>query len=475
LNDLVKFASHGHVAVVTIDNPPVNALSPGVPEGIVAAIETASKDAEVRAVVVTGAGRTFVAGADIREFGKITSGEKPLLNWYPAFLAIEDCPKPVVMAIHGTVLGGGLELAMAGHYRVAAPGTQVGQPEVKLGIIPGAGGTQRLPRLAGVAKAVEMCAFGEPIDAQGALQAGILDKIIEGDLLREAIEFARGVAGKPIRKTRERNEKLGDAKGNEVIFASAREQARKTLHGQMAPLAAIDAIEAATKLSFEEGCREEAELFRVCLFSTQSKAMIYAFFGERSVSKIPDVPLETKPAEIRRVALINGAPGVEYSNAGISVVDDFKQADLIVIGAPVRDIDAIAASTGRPDIVVGHQSVGRLLEIVRGQATSAEAIAGSLALARKMKKVGVVVRGESIGERVFAQYAREIALLANEGTPPKEAEQALAAMATEAARVLKEGVALRAVDIDIVGIHGYGFPPWRGGPMFWADSADPKN
>src|SRR5690349_11393464 len=217
MSELVKLSVEGDVAVVTIDNPPVNALSPGVPEGIRSSIETAAQNPAVRAIVVIGAGRTFIAGADIREFGKIVSGERPRLTLLPLLLAIEDCSKPVIMAIHGTAFGGGLETAMAGHYRVIAPTAQVGQPEVKLGIIPGAGGTQRLPRLAGIAKAVEMCAFGEPISAREALAAGIVDRIIEGDLLTGAVGFAREVSGRPIPKTRERDDKLRDF--NPQIFA----------------------------------------------------------------------------------------------------------------------------------------------------------------------------------------------------------------------------------------------------------------
>src|SRR5438876_4950622 len=207
MNELVKFTRQGEVGVITIDNPPVNALSPGVPEGIAAAIDAAAADPDIRAVVVIGAGRTFIAGADIREFGKITSGHRPRLTLLPQLLRIEDCPKPVVMAIHGTAFGGGLEVAMAGHYRLAVPSAQVGQPEVKLGIIPGAGGTQRLPRLAGVAKAVEMCAGGEPIPAAQALEFGIIDRLIEGDLLEGAKAFARELIArgeKPV-KTRDRN------------------------------------------------------------------------------------------------------------------------------------------------------------------------------------------------------------------------------------------------------------------------------
>src|SRR5580704_13564585 len=196
MGELVKLTHRGDIAVVTIDNPPVNALSPGVPEGILDSIEAAAHDPAVKAIVVIGAGSTFIAGADIREFQKMTAGERPRLTLNPMLLAIEDSPKPVIMAIHGQALGGGLEVAMAGHYRVIAPAAQVGQPEVKLGIIPGAAGTQRLPRLAGVAKAVEMCAFGEPVEAAAAYACGIVDAVIYGDLLKGAIAFAREAAAR---------------------------------------------------------------------------------------------------------------------------------------------------------------------------------------------------------------------------------------------------------------------------------------
>jgi 3-hydroxyacyl-CoA dehydrogenase len=323
MNELVTLTHHNEIAVITIENPPVNALSPGVPEGIRSSIAAAASDAAVRAVVIIGGGRTFIAGADIREFGKVVSGEKPRGTLLPLLLEIEDCPKPVVMAIHGTAFGGGLEVAMAGHYRVLAPTAQVGQPEVKLGIIPGAAGTQRLPRLAGVAKAVEMCAFGEPIGALEALAAGIADRIIEGDLLTGAVTFAREVADNLAPKSRERNEKLQGA--DPSIFESARQQARKIRRGQTAPLAAIEAVEVATKLPFDQGCAREAELFNQCLYSTQSRALIHAFFAERAVSKIPDVPKETPLVEIRRAAVIGagtmgGGITMNYANAGIPVI-----------------------------------------------------------------------------------------------------------------------------------------------------------
>src|SRR5581483_11469701 len=292
MTELVRYTRQDDIAILTIDNPPVNALSPGVPEGMQARVEQAAVDKPVRAVVLIGAGQTFIAGADIREFGKIVSGEKPRLTLLPYLRSIEDSSKPVVVAIHGTAFGGGLETAMSGHYRVIAPTAQVGQPEVKLGLIPGAGGTQRLPRLAGPAKAAEMCAFGEPIVAKEAFALGIVDAIIEGDLLSGALAFAGRVADQPIPRTRERDTKL--RQDTATAFAQLRDLARKTKRGQRAPLAAVDAVEAATQLPFEEGCKREAELFNECLFATESKALIHIFFGERTVAKVPGISKDIK-------------------------------------------------------------------------------------------------------------------------------------------------------------------------------------
>src|SRR6201998_46568 len=209
MGDLVQFTKSKNIGVITINNPPVNAVSPGVPEGISDAIDQLQEDDALHAAVLMGGGTTFVAGADIKELGKIASGKPRGAGLLPLLLKIEDCGKPVVVAIHGTALGGGMEVAMAGHYRVAIRSAKVGQPEVKLGIIPGAAGTQRLPRLAGVAKALEMCAEGNAIPAQEALNLCLVDLLIDGDLLAGALAFAREVAGKPAPKTRERNDKLG--------------------------------------------------------------------------------------------------------------------------------------------------------------------------------------------------------------------------------------------------------------------------
>jgi 3-hydroxyacyl-CoA dehydrogenase len=331
MNDRVQLTRDNDIAVITINNPPVNALSPGVPEGIARAIDEINNDNAVKAGVLIGGGRTFVSGADIKEFGKMRSGNAPGTMSFPDLLArIENCRKPVVMAIHGNALGGGLELAMAGHYRVALASAQVGQPEVKLGLIPGAHGTQRLPRLAGVAKAVEMCAVGNPIKAEEALKFGIVDRLIEGDLLSGAVAFAREIAGKPAPKTSERNEKVGTPEENAALFAAARDAARKKQRGLMAPLAAIDAVEAATKLPFADGCALERKLFVQCLESDQSKALIHVFFSEREVAKIPDVPKDTPVIPVNRAAVVGagtmgGGIAMVFANAGIPVL--LKEAD----------------------------------------------------------------------------------------------------------------------------------------------------
>ncbi len=257
MEHLVTFSVHDGVGVIAINNPPVNALSSGVPEGIKAAVHILESDPEVRAIVILGGGRTFVAGADINEFVAAVAGRGPMPMLHPTLFAIEDCPKPVVMAIHGSALGGGLELAMAGHYRVATADAQVGQPEVKIGLIPGAGGTQRLPRLSGVLKAAEMCAFGEGISAREALDLGILDKIIEGDLRNAAIAFAQEIAAKPSTKTRDRREKLA-----RVDLMALREQCKRTRRNLIAPLAAIDAVEFAITTSFQRRSQERSRDLR---------------------------------------------------------------------------------------------------------------------------------------------------------------------------------------------------------------------
>jgi 3-hydroxyacyl-CoA dehydrogenase len=322
MSELVQMTKNGAVAVITIDNPPVNALSPGVPEGILASVQAVAADPEIRAAVLIGANKRFIAGADIKEFGKITaSGSRKSIGLNEVLDVVENCPKPIVAAIEGHAFGGGLETAMGCHYRVAVASAQVGQPECKLGIIPGAGGTQRLPRLAGVAKAVEMCAFGDPVKAPEAAKLGIIDRIIEGDLLTGAMAFAGEIASQPVVRTRDKNGRLSEA----FDFDAARKAAAKRSRNLMAAQKAIDAVEAATKMGFDEGLAVEAKLFMECLFSDQSKGMIHAFFGEREVAKIPGLPKDTPVIPIAKAAVIGagtmgGGIAMVFANAGIPVL-----------------------------------------------------------------------------------------------------------------------------------------------------------
>jgi 3-hydroxyacyl-CoA dehydrogenase len=662
--DLVELTRDHEIAIITINNPPVNALSPAVAQGITKGIEQVTNDDAIKAVVLIGGGRTFIAGADIKEFGKITSGRTPRGAGLPPFLVQIENGKPTVAAIHGSAFGGGLELAMAAHYRIAAPTAQLGQPEVKLGIIPGAGGTQRLPRLVGVAKAVEMCAEGNPIGAQEALKIGLIDRLVEGDLLVGAVQFAREIAGKPAPKTRERNEKLGPSEQNAQLFSAARDKARTKQRGMTAPLAAIDAVEAATKFFFDEGFQIEQKLFQECLFSDQSKALIHIFFGEREVAKIPHLPKDTPTMPVNSAAVVGagtmgGGIAMVFANAGIPVLlkdadqpaldrglatiqknyqnsvkrgrfsqqfvderlqliqptltyDDFDKVDIVVeavfegmalkkeifaqldrfcrktailaSNTSTLNIDEIASATSRPESVLGTHffspaNVMRLLEIVRGKRTSKEVIATCMQLSKKLGKVGVLVgncRGFA-GNRMFHPYGREAVFLVEEGASPQAVDQALYdfgmalgplatgdlagldvgwrirkeyrhlekpgvrqpivgdrlcelgrygqksgagwykydenrraapdretnemvrkwaieagipqrdispqeivercvySLVNEGARILEEGIAMRAVDIDIIYVNGYGFPSYRGGPMWYADTVGLEN
>ncbi len=320
-SELVQLTRDGEVAIITIQNPPVNALSPGVPEGILSSIDTVASDDSIKAAVLIGANKRFIAGADIKEFAKITAGGKRSIGLNDVLEKVENCPKPVVAAIEGHAFGGGLETAMACHYRVAAPSAQVGQPECKLGIIPGAGGTQRLPRLAGVAKAAELCAFGDPVKAADAVKLGIVDQLIEGDMLAGAVTFAREAATRPVVRTRDRNEKLSET----VDFDALRKAAAKRSRNLMAAQKAIDSVEAATKMPFDEGLAHEQKLFMECLYSDQSKAMIHVFFGEREVAKIPGITKETPVIPIASAAVIGagtmgGGIAMCFANAGIPVI-----------------------------------------------------------------------------------------------------------------------------------------------------------
>ena len=321
MSEVAKLDRHDIVGIVTIDSPPVNALSAAVRGGILDNVKAAIADPEIKVIVLTCGGRTFIAGADITEFGK--PPKPPALN--DVLSTIENSPKPVIAAIHGTALGGGLEVALACHYRVATKDAKLGLPEVKLGLLPGAGGTQRLPRAVGPELAVKMIVGGDPIGAAEAHKAGLIEEIVEGPA-SGAEAFARKVVAenRPLRKLRDDDSKLAAAKADRSIFTNAVAAITKKSRGLEAPFAAADAVGYAIDLPFDEGLKREREGFLKLLTSDQSKAQRYAFFAEREAAKIAGVPEGTKGRKVDRVAIIGagtmgGGIAMSFANAGIPV------------------------------------------------------------------------------------------------------------------------------------------------------------
>jgi 3-hydroxyacyl-CoA dehydrogenase len=319
--EFVRLQRHGAIALIIVDNPPVNALSQPVRQGLQQAFQAADADPEVLAVALVCEGNTFIAGADIKEFGK-----PPQAPSLPDVIdSIENSRKPSVAVIHGTALGGGLEVALGCHYRIARKDAKVGLPEVKLGLLPGAGGTQRLPRLAGVAKALDMIVSGQPIGAAEALEHHIVDELFEGDLVEAGLAYAQRLIdeGRGPRRTGEQTAGLEGADNAELIAAKHAEVAKR-MRGLFSPLRCIAAVEAATKLPLAEGLKRERELFAECLQSPQRAALVHSFFAERQAGKIADLPADVKPRAVKSAAVIGGGTmgvGIAlcFANAGIPV------------------------------------------------------------------------------------------------------------------------------------------------------------
>jgi 3-hydroxyacyl-CoA dehydrogenase len=344
----VDLSTRGRVAVLTVDNPPVNALSQHVRKGLHDGIKQATADGAVQAIVIACAGRTFIAGADITEFGKPPA--EPSLH--SVLDLIEGSPKPVVAAIHGTALGGGLEVTLACHYRVGVKAARFGLPEVKLGILPGAGGTQRLPRVVGVEKGLSMMVSGDPIGADEALKTGLIDEIVEGDLAAGGVAFAEKVLNerRPLRKIRDLDDKLAAVRGKPEVFASFRKSIARQTRGFRAPESIVKAVEAAVSLPFEQGIKRERELFVELLNSPESKAQRYFFFAEREAAKIPDVPADTPPRDVQKAAVIGagtmgGGIAMNFANAGIpvTVIEVAQEALDRGLGIVRKNYEATAA------------------------------------------------------------------------------------------------------------------------------------
>lgn len=652
MSEYVTVERRGDVAVVTIDNPPVNALSLHMREPLHAALVELDADATVRAVVVTCAGRTFVSGADISEFGTPKSLQSPNL---PELCAkLETLSKPSIAAIHGTALGGGFELALSCHFRVADKGAKVGLPEVHLGLVPGSGGTVRLPRVVGAVKALEMIVSGKPIGAAEAQSIGAIDAVAESDLVDAAVKFAEAkiAEGTPLVAVRDREEWRDKDRADLESFDKAAAALTKKARGLEAPLRCAEAVRNSLTMDFDAALMKEREIFLALLSGDQSKAQRHLFFAEREATKIPDIGRDVAPREVKRVGIIGagtmgGGIAMAFANGGLDVTvlemneealdrgfatirrnyegsvkrgsmsaeqmearltrfsrttdyADLTDCDLIIeavfeemaikkevfanIEAVAKpgailatntsylDVDEIAASTRRPQDVVGLHffspaNVMKLLEIVQGKATAPDVIATALAVARRIAKVPVVVGvcHGFVGNRMLASRSAENEALLLEGATPEQidrvftdfgwpmgpfamgdlagldigwrnrkalgttaviadalcemgrygqktqkgfylyeegsrtpkpdpevaklieekareagvnrreisdqeiTERTLYPMINEGARILEEGIALRASDIDVVWIYGYGFPRGKGGPMFFAD------
>ena len=650
-----------HIALITIDNPPINSMGLATRQAIEAALNRAAADAEVHAIVFTGANGVLSGGADIREFGKATAMQSP--NLHDLIRMFEASTKPLIAAINGVCMGGGTELSLGCHYRVAAPGAMIGLPEVKIGILPGAGGTQRLPRVVGVELALAMIVSGDAVKSDVLAKTKAIDQLIEGDFIAGALAFAKKVVADGAKLPRVRDMKI-DMPDAATFFAEARAKVAASSKHFPAPLKCVDAVEASVLCDFDAGLKYEFELFSDLVSTPESVALRHAFFSERAASKIADVPESTPTRAINTAAVIGagtmgGGISMNFLNAGIPVTmlemkqdaldkgvatirknyensvkrgkltqekcdrrmgllrptldyNDIKNADIAIeavfedlavketvftrLDAVMKpgailasntstlDLNRIANFTKRPQDVVGLHffspaNVMRLLEVVRGAATSKDVLATVMKLSKKIKKTAVVsgVCDGFIGNRMIEQYSRQAMFMLDEGASVAQIDGAIEAfgfamgpfrmgdlagndigwhirkrryverpeiayskvgdrlcelgrfgqktgagwydykpgdrtahpspvvaevlndyrrtigiaprqigdeeicrrlvyaLVNEGAKILEEGIAQRASDIDVIYLTGYGFPLWRGGPMHYAESVGLAN
>jgi 3-hydroxyacyl-CoA dehydrogenase len=427
MSQLVHLERRQDIALLTVDNPPVNACTPELAAALAAAVTAVEADPTVRAVVVAARGRAFVAGADIRALEAAAWGQpESAIDLHPTLDAIETCRVPVVVAMHAAALGGGLELAMAGHYRIARAGTRLGQPEVNLGVIPGAGGTQRLPRLVGVAKALEMCVTGRPITAEGAFACGLVDAIVpeDADTVGAAVAFARARVdrGEAVVRTSFRRDKLGTVENSAEPIGRARRLAAAERPHEEAPFKVIDAVAAAVALPFADGCRRERELFVGCVGSAQARALMHLFFATRAAVRQPEGGRALPPA---------------------AVVERLRAACL----AGSRELEAEGVTRTRVHDALARfgMSAGQLIE----PGSSATALTGP---AGPTDTAVPAISAMPDADPLRALADRVVYTLINEG-----------------ARMVEAGQVARASDLDVISVNACGFPAWRGGAMLYAD------
>ncbi|MFD2237396.1 3-hydroxyacyl-CoA dehydrogenase NAD-binding domain-containing protein [Aureimonas populi] len=385
MGQAVRLEREGEIGVIVVENPPVNALGQAVRQGLLACLAQAEADEAVRALVILGAGRTFMAGADIREFGK-----PPVPPFLPDVVdAIEEARKPTVAAIHGTALGGGLEIAMGCDYRVALAGAKVGLPEVTLGLLPGAGGTQRLPRLAGVEAAIEIMTGGKPLPSAEAVRLGIVDEVAEGaDARAIGVDFARRLLrdGAVKRRTRDLSAPLDAARADPALLATAREKVAGRSRGLVSPLLIVDAVEAAVRGDFAAGLKRERELFEQAMDSPQRRGLIHAFFSQRQAARVPGLSPDVRPRPVAQAAVI----GAGTMGTGIAMV--FANA-----GLPVFLLETDESALGR-----GMETIRRTYEgaVSKGRMKEAE-LARRMALVRPTLDYAGIGEADIVVEAVF--------------------------------------------------------------------------
>lgn len=498
------------VAVLTIDSPPVNALSHKVRLALAEGVGRALADESAEALVIICGGRTFFAGADVTEIGKPMLS--PLLADVMALF--EASTKPIVTAMHGTALGGGLEISLAAHYRVAVPSAVVGLPEVALGLLPGAGGTQRTPRLVGVVAAVDMMAHGRHVKASEAVRIGLIDALVEeGQLEAGAIAFARNLVatGAPLRLARNLSTDL-DMAAAQPIFDQFRRDNPNLFVGVKSPASVLKAIEAAITLPFDQGIVRERELAQALTASPESAAQRHLFFAERAAAKLPGADKE-KPPVVTGVAVqgswveadalakagLGGNPDILIRGADDTSPLAEAQAPVIVLTHNLDRLDALAAEAALPHTVVGLSVHSGVWEIVVGAQTAPQAALAVLALARKLGRSAIFVKPAALLPlaRLQARFANTLAELQAEGVAagdlaatarnfgwaagllpkgdgtadPTIEERLLAPALAEARAIIAEGIVSRSSDLDYAMVKAGLWPLWRGGPAFMADRA----
>jgi len=421
INEVTNLEIESNIAVLTLNSPPVNALSANVREGLHVGVKQAIEDEDTKAIVLICEGRTFIAGADITEFGQAPKGP----SLFEVQDMIEDSPKPVISAIHGTALGGGLEVALTCHYRIAVPSARCGLPEVNLGLLPGAGGTQRLPRIVGAQKALEMVTSGQHVPAKQCLEMGLVDELAnEESLLEDAIKFASTIVEekRPLVKVRDNEENIKADKGNDTLFSDFRKSIARRTRGFLAPEYNIQCIEAAVNKSFEEGLKVERDLFTKLVTGTQSAAQRYVFFSERQVNKIPDIPRETEVSEINSVGVIGagtmgGGISMNFANVGIPVtIVEQNQKRLDKGLAVIRKNYENTANKGRISMEDVETRMGLItgelsVEALNTQDLIIEAVFENMELKKEIfnKLDGIAKQGAILASNTSALNVNEIA------------------------------------------------------------------